>query len=633
MRGLLSLMFLIPSLAAAPPRDPAALFPPTTVAYAELRDPAALADTIAAIVKGTPLEDGLKLLHDRKDANKDARLFHGAPGLSSAAVLASPEFLAEVRKFHGAAVGFTGLTAKNEPKIAACALLGESAAAALLVKMHLANESTFRRVGAIDGVPIYQSRTVPTVAYDPNTGKPIPHEPKPATEGPCEPTFAYLPGLFVVGSNREAIADLLPRYAGKATDSLATSDDFKAHATDRRPGLGAFVRLAEFVKVCDAAKKAKKDVVDAAHLAYLKLVVNPKAVPILTARLELKADGFVLAVSAHREAAQASALLDLLDGAVPDGALKICPSNAAGTIALAMPPKPRRAAAIVALADSIAKADGEAGQLPGEWLTDAERASGLPVRARFLPDIRAVSLVFAPKAELPPRVEPRPLLALHLEPEAKPAEWETAIPKWIAVIAERKSPVQPSSETILGVKVWTLPRAGGAVHFARSESTWIFGLDRKHVAACAAAAKEKPPFGELANRPDSTPAAFAAVRPKGLVQYETVQRLLNRAATPNSNAFESGLFGGGFLAPPGLFLPGLDPSSNAQLTPKELESLVGDLPSVLARAVNRSNRIEVEARWDFGPHGSKGFVANLIPLLERFGGDGHPHARGFPFDR
>ena len=43
-------------------------------------------------------------------------------------------------------------------------------------------------------------------AFDPNTGKPVPYEPKVATEGPCEPTYAYTAGLFIVASNKEAIA-------------------------------------------------------------------------------------------------------------------------------------------------------------------------------------------------------------------------------------------------------------------------------------------------------------------------------------------------------------------------------------------------------------------------------------------
>ena len=122
MRMALVIFVMLPSLASAQPREAAELFPPSTVAFAELREPAAVADTLAAIVKGTPFDDGLKLLHDRKDANKDSRLFHGSPGLSWATVFASPEMLAEVRKFRGAAVGFLGLTKDNEPKIAACLL-------------------------------------------------------------------------------------------------------------------------------------------------------------------------------------------------------------------------------------------------------------------------------------------------------------------------------------------------------------------------------------------------------------------------------------------------------------------------------------------------------------------------------
>ena len=41
MRTALFILLVLPSLAPAQPREAAELFPPSTIAYAELRDPAA----------------------------------------------------------------------------------------------------------------------------------------------------------------------------------------------------------------------------------------------------------------------------------------------------------------------------------------------------------------------------------------------------------------------------------------------------------------------------------------------------------------------------------------------------------------------------------------------------------------
>jgi hypothetical protein len=53
---------------AAEPTDVADLFPPGTLAYAELTNPAELAPQLAALFKGTVLEDSIPFIHKRKDA-------------------------------------------------------------------------------------------------------------------------------------------------------------------------------------------------------------------------------------------------------------------------------------------------------------------------------------------------------------------------------------------------------------------------------------------------------------------------------------------------------------------------------------------------------------------------------------
>lgn len=616
MRYALLGLLLVPSLAVAQPRDVAALFPPSTVAYAELRDPASIADGLAAIVKGSPFEDGLKLLHDRKDAAKELRLVGGSTALAGAALLASPEFLSEFRRIRGAAIGFFGLTAGGEPKIAACVLTGDSLAAALYARSHLANESTLRRVAVVDGVPIFQSRALPAQAFDPNTGKPVPFEPKAATEGPCEPTYAYTSGLFIVASNKEAIADVLARNRGIARDSLATSIDFPAQ---RPAGIHAFVRMIELVRLADMAKKRHKEILPAELVAVLKLVLNPRSVPIMTSQGTLGLTGLRWTIDLQLDAEQTSPLLDLLASAVPAEAARSIPAIAAGHFSVGLAPPERRAAVLLAFVNALLSAHGNVGRTATEWIEQWEARSKLPLRAKLLPEVRGLSLILIPKPELPPRIEPLPLAALHLEAGA--SDWESAIPKFLAAVDGRDPSAKPSSETIGNVKVWTASLAGTPLHFARRENTWIFGLDRKQLAECCSGGGPIPALADL---------AVGAIRWPGLVQYETPRKLAGRLEhrSRGSNPFDAP-FGGGLL-PLGL----LDPQTGGEMTAEEFQSLYGAFPPLALRANRTGNRVSVELRWDFERDRANGFLTKLVPILERIGTTPSNEGLRFsPFDR
>ena len=73
--------------------------------------------------------------------------------------------------------------------------------------------SQLRRVGEVSKIPIFQYRT-PNIHYDPN-GTPLIQNDKPFTDGPYEMTFAYTPGLFVIGTNKTAIGHVIKRFLGE----------------------------------------------------------------------------------------------------------------------------------------------------------------------------------------------------------------------------------------------------------------------------------------------------------------------------------------------------------------------------------------------------------------------------------
>ena len=143
---------------AAPPADVAELFPPGTLAFAELHGTAELGPQLAALFKGTPLEDSVPFIHGRKDHAKTLQEFHAKNQLAELALFVSPEVLSESRKLGGVAVGLVGFGPRGEPEVALAVLTGESAAAGLAARMLVTGSPTIRKVAEVSKVPVFQYR-------------------------------------------------------------------------------------------------------------------------------------------------------------------------------------------------------------------------------------------------------------------------------------------------------------------------------------------------------------------------------------------------------------------------------------------------------------------------------------------
>ena len=484
------ILLLASATARADVTDVAELFPAETLAFAEIGNPAATCGVVAAWARGTPLENGLRTVHDRKDAVRDHRALAGLPTVGAAAVVTSPEFLREVGRFRGAAVGLTGFTDRHEPQAAAAVLFGDSAAGGLLAQTFLSTSRDLRRVDTVDGVPVFQSRAFPPFAVG-NDGKPVPLEnPKP-TEGRFEATYAYRSGLFVVGTNKAAVADVLGRFSGKiGSPSLAAAAGFKPFAADRsKPGAFCYLVPPALAKGLDAVRKADRTAVDADTLAVLDFVVNPGAFPVLTGNLEVGTDEVSLVFRAGVAPAQPSPLLGLLSGGIPPRPRGKTDPDVAAAVTLAIPKDGERVKRLLDFADACAKAGGTLGQLPSEQLAEYEKQINVEVRERVIGRLAAITFVAPKRQELPKDVSAVPLLVCHLDAEADAAFLADSVPKlWVRLSGAEKSGT-PAAETIGGVRVRSLPGVGAhhpaPLHYGRSGKVVVFGLDRKWVARLA----------------------------------------------------------------------------------------------------------------------------------------------------
>lgn len=484
--------------AAEPPADIAALFPPGTLAYAELHNPAELSPQLAALFKGTALEDSIPFIHGRKDAGKSLIELRKQE-LAGLALIASPEMLAEFKKLRIAA-GMTGFTEGGELEGYVVVLTGDSPAAGLAARAFLTMHSTLRKVGEVSKVPVFQHRS-PNIDYDPN-GVPVIANDKPPTDGPHEPTYAYTPGLFVVGTSKVAVSHAVKRFLGEQKDGLAATAPFKeAAAAHRQTGLFYFVNFPEFAARFGAANRARgglerlEDLLrltaDTDLYAWFQLTANPKAVKSVAGCLRFRDGGLALTASIQFDPTQRSPLFDLLSGpGVTAEMLRTAPQSATVGFTVALPEK-NRGPVVIAFLDALAKAKGELGRLPGEAVRELEEKFKVSIADGLLGKTRAITLAQPTNQELPKGAKAWPMMVLMCEDGTAATAWEEFFPKLIGDLTGTPTP-QPASETVDGVKVFSLPGTGlpwnAPVHYARKGAVFAAGLDRKLVAAAVTAA-------------------------------------------------------------------------------------------------------------------------------------------------
>lgn len=505
--GLLAAFAIRPASAA--PTDVADVFPSGTLAFVELHNTAELGPQLAALFKGTPLEDSLLYIHNKRNDAKTLPELHAKKYLAEFALFVSPEVLAEFRKVGGVAVALVDFSERGEPEIAVAVLTGDSAAAGLAARAFLTTSTSLRKVAEVSKVPVFQHRQ-PAINYDPNTGQPKLGTDKPV-EGGYEATFAYTPGLFVAGTSKAAIAPVIKRFLGEEKTSLRGADDFKAAAAEyRKPGLFFYADVPALLAKIDAAGRKRGDPIESDLLAWLRITANQKALKSIAGSVQFRDEGLSLTVSMKLDPAQKSHLADFFSGLpVKPDALQHArkPASFAATMNL---PEKNRAEAVIGFLDSAAKASGELGRLPGDVVKDVEEKYKLQVRDGLLMKVRAATVVVPAKQDLPKGAKSLPMLLLHLEDVASADAWEEFLPKLVSEIAGEK-PAQPTSETVGGVKVFSLPATGlpwkSAIHFTRKDTLLVIGQDRKLVAAAltpdaaASIVGDKPlslPRGDLA---------------------------------------------------------------------------------------------------------------------------------------
>ena len=431
--------------AADQPTEIADLFPPSTLAFAELHDTAALSPQLAAVFKGTILEDSIPFIHGRKDSAKTLMELANKREIALLGLLASPELLAEFKKLRIGA-GVTGFTANGEPEAAVVILTRDSPAIGLAARAYLTMSPQLRKVAEVAKVPVFQYRS-PNITYDPNGNAQIQHD-KPFSDGPHELTFAYTPGLFVVGTSMTAIGHAMKRFRGEEKGGgLGGTAAFKeAAAAHRQTGLFYFVNYQEFAAKFGSAERQNGRPRSALALNLQALVAggecdlyelfnitsNPKAVKCVAGCVRFRDGGLSATMAATFDPAVKSPLLDFLSGpGVKLEFLHHAPRPATMAFAVTLPEK-HRAAAVIGFLDGVAKSTGELGRLPHDVVKELEGRHKLAVSEGLIAKVNAVTIMMPTRQELPKAGKPGPTLVLHTADDAAATAWEEFFPRLLA---------------------------------------------------------------------------------------------------------------------------------------------------------------------------------------------------------
>jgi hypothetical protein len=469
--------------ALAQPKDPAELFPAQTLAYLEVRQPAKLTRELAALIKGSALEDlaavMAKARTERGDTQDDN--FFGGMMLGGMGTLISPEALAEVGRTGGGAVALTGWSKDDGPEVVGVIYPGDSNLVMLFLRTIIAEDGQMRITDKVEGVNLYRARGRDFFAPNPPPGGAA--APPPIKDK--GPTYALMPGLAIIASTPKAAKEAVLRAKGKVSDpSLASVGAFKRNAAVRdKAGVFAYADAGALTTQVDAAPGEKKGRSD---WDAFKAVFNPRGMGIAVGSLTLQNGNVEFRMQVEVDAKQPSPLFDLLPDkkAALDG-LHFAPKDGLLTVTMPWPDGAKRWGQVVALLDRVAAAEGAPPEaLPSKVIADAEQKAGVNLGNDLFAKVAGFTLTLDPgsggaKSNMPVQ------LAVTAKDEDSAKALDELVPHLLALAGQAVGP--PTAEKVGGVTVRTYSSEDvpwrEALTYGREGKTLVLGPTKAGVAA------------------------------------------------------------------------------------------------------------------------------------------------------
>jgi hypothetical protein len=475
--------------ARAQVKEPAELLPASTLASVEFRQPARLARELAALVKGSALEDmpGTVALFRERHANAESWFLSDLVGFS---LFLSPEMLAEGGRLRGGILGLTGIDKEKGPRYVGVLLTGDSNVPGIFYRGQM-TFSNVRLAGQCEGVSIFQERRVSySYAAPAAPGAPAASTRKVEDSGPA---MALLPGALVVGSPPEAVKDVIRRLKGKSGDpALASVSAYReALGRDDRPGLFAYANVAALAAAVDESM-ANASQGSVAEWRAAKALFNPRAIRGATVALTLQNGAVELQARVRTEPGEKSPLLELLpDGKAPVELLQFVPRDATVAGAAGLGDGEQRWEKALQLLDTVVPAP----RPPGRAI-DAVRELERQVKLNLGKDVfgRLSGVALFADAREGKRPGGPVLILQGKDAKAGRALEQEVLPRLFGLLGGGATPAATREEvdgqpihSLAGVK---LPWGKGA-YFGRSGAVLVVGADRQRVADALSTGRKK----------------------------------------------------------------------------------------------------------------------------------------------
>jgi hypothetical protein len=493
--ALLALPILVSS-ARAQNKGAVELLPAHTLACLELRQPTRLAREIAALVKGSALDDLPRRLAKMREQGQPS--YWTRSELTALSVFLCPEMLEEAGRARGGFVALTGFGKDNMPNVVGVLQSGTSNMPGIFMRA-FSTSSMVHLVGEVEGVALFREKLRMYGAPKPG----LPGQQPQLQERDSGPVVGRLPGLILFGSSVDSFKDVIRRAKGKSVESSLTSlRAFKGSAALReKPGLFAYVDVAALLaKVGDRARQADEG--GARVEKGLLAILGKDALRNLIFSLTLHNGALEGRMRCDLDAKGDSPLLGLLpDGPAPRELLHFAPDDALLALAGGLGGREKRWKTLVNLLDAFYELEGRAGDnRPSRVIAEMEKKLNFHIDKDVLAQVTGAGFIVAKDWRIKPGQGA--LLLLRARDADAAAKLETeGLPRLFSL--GDNDVTQPAESEVGGRKIKTLGEDNGAkrfpfaVHYGRQGAVVVLGIHAERVAeALERGSKKKGLLGE-----------------------------------------------------------------------------------------------------------------------------------------
>ncbi|MHB1427015.1 MAG: hypothetical protein ACYC3I_27990, partial [Gemmataceae bacterium] len=375
--------------ASAQVKDAVELLPVHTLACIELRQPARLSREMAALVKGSVVDDLPRRLGKLRGSYTADRSYQKRVQLEILSVFLCPEGINESGRIGGGVIALTGIAKDNTPEVVGVLQTGSSNLPGMMMRVFL-TEELLKLVGEVEGVPLYRETNLEYRSVAPG-------QPPKMEERQVGPVVGQMPGMILFGSSVDSLKGVIRRAKGKSAGASLTSlRAFKESAALReRPGLFAYVDVAALEAKIDEQTTRAEECPGSSWWPALKAILGNQAVRSAAFSLTLRNGTLEGQTRFHLDSKNDSPLLGLLpDGAAQRDLLHFAPNDALLALTGGLGDHEKRWKTFVGVLDALYKLNGGIGDnRPSRAIEEMEKKLDFHINKDVFAELTGAGIV------------------------------------------------------------------------------------------------------------------------------------------------------------------------------------------------------------------------------------------------